>query len=142
MWSVFVILSNPTVGDFSDFTQITEQIQVQHLCSIGSVEAFNVCILIRLSWLDIIDHHAQSSADANAKAVYKAIKAIRTMKTQQQHGEYAKKGIATKTLLARNRYTRGLSAKEREEAIEELITRGDIEAMSFKDSKVHGWKLV
>lgn len=52
MWSLFVVFESPPVGRFSDILQIAEQVLIEHLFSIGSIESFDKGVLVGFAALD------------------------------------------------------------------------------------------
>lgn len=57
MRALFVVIDHPPGSGLPDFGQIPELIQIKQFVPIGSVEALDVCILVRFAGLDVVDHH-------------------------------------------------------------------------------------
>src|SRR5690606_39752393 len=58
MRSPLVVIEQPPVSDLANLVEITEQVLVQHLLSVCTVEAFDVGVLVRLARLDVTDAHS------------------------------------------------------------------------------------
>ena len=54
----FVVLDFPPVGRFPYFVQVAEQLQIEDLVSIGFVKAFDISVLVRFAWLNVLNRHA------------------------------------------------------------------------------------
>ena len=57
MVSFFVVFEHPSPGDFANLIEISEQPGTQHFASVGPIEAFNECVLIRFSRFDVIKRY-------------------------------------------------------------------------------------
>lgn len=58
MRAVLVVIDQPLIGNRLDLLKVGEQVRVEHLGSISSIEALNVSVLIWLARLDIADRDA------------------------------------------------------------------------------------
>src|SRR5690606_4468241 len=58
MRSPLVVIEQPPVSDLANLVEITEQVLVQHLLSVCTVEAFGVGVLVRLARLAVTDAHS------------------------------------------------------------------------------------
>jgi len=58
MWPVLVVVDHPPVGGFPNFGQGAEQVKAEHFISIGSVESFDISVLVWFSGLNVVNHHA------------------------------------------------------------------------------------
>src|SRR5690606_5649327 len=62
MRSPLVVIEQPPVSDLANLVEITEQVLVQHLLSVCTVEAFDVGVLVRLASRQAVNHlHAVHS---------------------------------------------------------------------------------
>lgn len=68
---MLVVVDHPPVGGFANFSERTEQVKTEHFFSIGAIEPLNIGILVRLSWLNVMDHHASSLGPCYKLAVEK-----------------------------------------------------------------------
>jgi len=50
-----IVFDRPPVGGFPHFGKIAEGIKVEHLLPIGAVEPFEICILVRLAGLYVVN---------------------------------------------------------------------------------------
>jgi hypothetical protein len=57
VWPLLVVLDRPPPGGFTDMFERRKQVLVQHLLPVGTIEALDVGILIRLARLDVLDGH-------------------------------------------------------------------------------------
>jgi hypothetical protein len=56
--AVLVVIEQPLIGNRLDLLKVGEQVRVEHLGSISSIEALNESVLIWLARLDITDRDA------------------------------------------------------------------------------------
>ena len=71
MGTVLVVIDHPPVGGFSDFIQGAEQVKAEHFISIGSIETFDISVLVWFSWLNVVNHHAGSLGPCDKVAAEK-----------------------------------------------------------------------
>lgn len=57
MRPLLVVFDFPPIGGFPNLVQVTEQIQTEDFISISFVETLDICILIRLSRLNVLNRH-------------------------------------------------------------------------------------
>lgn len=65
MWPYFVVVAQPPVGYFPHLAKIMEEVKAQDLIAVGAVEPFNIGVLVRFSWLNIVNHHAGGLGPSN-----------------------------------------------------------------------------
>ena len=65
MGPLLIVFDHPPIGCLSDLDQVTEQVEIQQFIPVRTVKAFNVGVLIRLSGLDVLDHHAGGFSPGN-----------------------------------------------------------------------------
>jgi hypothetical protein len=58
MVSFFVVFDDSGSSDFAYLIEIAEQSGVEYFVPIRTVEAFDKCVLIRLSWFDVVERDA------------------------------------------------------------------------------------
>ena len=58
MGPLTVVDPEPGVGEGAQLRDRFKEVRVQHLCSVAPIETFDVRVLIRLSWLDVVRGHA------------------------------------------------------------------------------------
>ncbi len=56
--AVPVVIDQPLIGNRLDLLKVGEQVRVEHLGSISSIEALNESVLIWLARLDVADRYA------------------------------------------------------------------------------------
>jgi len=52
--SFFVVIGHPPVGGFADVVETGEKVSVGNFLAEGAIEAFDERVLIRFSWLDVL----------------------------------------------------------------------------------------
>jgi hypothetical protein len=57
MWPVLVVIDHPPICCLPHLGKVAEKIKVEHFFTIRPVGTFDICILIRLSGLDILDEY-------------------------------------------------------------------------------------
>lgn len=57
MGPLFIVFDHPPIGGFSNFIQVTEEVEIKKFIPISPVKAFNVSVPIRFPGLDVLDHH-------------------------------------------------------------------------------------
>ncbi len=62
-----VVLEHPGPSNLSDFVQMTEQPSVEHLRAIGSIESFNVSVLVRFAGFNIVNVNAEVKVTRSAE---------------------------------------------------------------------------
>ena len=62
MRPALIVVDSPPVRGFSNLGYIAKQVHVEHLFTVGAIEAFDVGILIRLARLDVVESHSLSLA--------------------------------------------------------------------------------
>lgn len=58
---VVVVIVCASLGHQSQLFEVIEDVCVQHIFSEFPVESFDVCVLSRLSWLDVMNFHTKGS---------------------------------------------------------------------------------
>ena len=99
MGSQFIVVVYPPIGDFPDLFQISEEIEGQHLFTVGAVESFDISVLVRFSRLNVLDDHPSGfgPGDKVATKEFGAVvnaKNVRQPPLQTQALEYADEPLA------------------------------------------------
>lgn len=62
MGPLMVVRQEPTLADGTDLVEGFEEVGVEDLLAVGPVESFDVRILVRLAWLNVVDADATYGA--------------------------------------------------------------------------------
>ena len=54
MWPSLIVISPPPLRKFTDLFDIAEDVGIQDSPAVTAVKAFNIAVLGRLSWLDVL----------------------------------------------------------------------------------------
>ena len=85
MVAFLVVFEHPGPGHFPDLVEIPKKPGIENLCSIGSVEAFDIRVLVWLSGLDVVDQDAMVSAPGRKRLAQE----LRTVVGAQHIGQAA-----------------------------------------------------
>lgn len=65
MGPLLIVPNHPPIDCVSEVVQVTEQVEIEQPIPVRPVKTFNVTVLVRLSRLDVLDHHAGRFSPGN-----------------------------------------------------------------------------
>ena len=75
MRAFLVVFGDPSTCDLADLVKRFEHVSIKSLVPVGSIEAFDECVLIRLARLDVVEPNALVSAPTgkHLREVFRAV---------------------------------------------------------------------